>query len=524
MLNLIIVEKNDEQRKQLYELVDWGRLGYEVAGLYNEGLAAMEAILRLWPDLVITNGVLPGMSGIELIKNAREHGLSCDFIITENAGDFELARAAMRLGVQDYLIKPVGEEELTHILMKYIERRNAINGKDINEHFLQTRRLLRNSFMDIFTTAGASEEFSISSLNKRYRFLFQEGVFQCAVAVINDLPHGEESVFLPAVVENARARFDPVCYEMVPYIYGPGRLMLVFNYNEQGQARARLPELEDIICEHLQKRGCAMAKYSIGFGLPETDVQKLRQAQITAERAVRCGMLREHNKQYFYENLEFDKLTSVDILTQTVVSELNTSAESLNIERFEKALRSAFSPVSPRTNPGIVMDICWSAVEAVGQVCKVSGDNIMLPQENKDVLDMLGEYPTLSAMISALVSWSKRKFESCLKEREYTRPVRDAKRYIEKNCTQPLTLERVAEQVHLNASYFSTAFKKETGKNFSEYLSDCRISEAKRLLRESNLSIAQICTAVGYVDNKHFSRLFTKSVGLKPSAYRALHG
>lgn len=524
MLTAIIVERDDEYRKTIQELVDWERHDFKIVGVFNEGLSAMEAILKDWPDLVITNGELPGMSGLELIENARSHGLSCDFIILEDEGDFKTAQSAMRLGVQEYLIKPLEATELEAVLYKYSERRYAFNGRDINEHFLQTRRLLRNSFMDSFTAINPPKDLSIDALNNKYHFHLREGVFQCAVAVINDLPHSEETVFLPAVVENIRARFDPVCYEMIPYINGAKRLTIIFNYKAGSCASGRLSELEEIILEHLQKRGCSEAGYTIGVGLPETEVTSLKTALLTAEQAMRCGILRERNRQYFYEGLEFDKLTSGDIITSTLVSEFSAAAEALSIEKFEKVVRSTFSPVSSRTNPSVVMDICWTAVEAVCQVCRVFGDNILAPEENKEILDELGEYPNAQAMISGLVSWARRKFERCLKEREYTRPVRDAERYIQKNCTQPLTLERVAEHVHLNASYFSTAFKKETGKNFSEYLSDCRIAEAKRLLRESNLSIAQICVSVGYVDNKHFSRLFTKSVGIKPSAYRTLHG
>lgn len=524
MLTVIIAEKNDEHRKHIQELVDWGRLGFEVIGQHSDGIAAMEAIFRHWPDLVITNGDLPGLSGIELIEHAQEHGLSGDFVIVEDTGNFELARSAMRLGVQEYLIKPVEEDELARVLNKYAERRRAINGQEINEHFLQTRRLLRNSFMDSFTAINAPDDFSIEALNQRYHFMLREGVFQCAVVVINGLPHEEEAVFLPAVVESVRARFDPVCHEMIPYIQGPGRLTLIFNYDGEGHAADRLPELQDIVREHLHKRGCRDAVFSIGFGLPEYELMKLKRALEAAERAVRCGMLRGQNEQYFYGSLQFDKLTSVDILTPTLISELKSSAEALNIGGFEKAVRNAFSPVSQRTDPAVVIDICWTAVEAVAQVCQDSEGNTLNAGAHKDILDYLGSFPTIQGMISCLVDWAGRRFERCLKEREYTRPVRDAQGYIQKRCTQPLTLELVAEQVHLNASYFSTVFKKETGKNFSEYLTSCRITEAKRLLRESNLSIAQICYAVGYTDNKHFSRIFTRIVGIKPSTYRSLHG
>ncbi|NTV90517.1 MAG: helix-turn-helix transcriptional regulator, partial [Clostridiales bacterium] len=196
---------------------------------------------------------------------------------------------------------------------------------------------------------------------------------------------------------------------------------------------------------------------------------------------------------------------------------------SLDIAGFERVIRSAFSPVSFRTNPAVLIDICVAAIETVVEVFKTEGDTNSLP-DRKVILDRLGSETTLADTISDLVAWAQSLFSRHKKEREYVRPVREAMRYVEAYCTQPLTLERVAEQVHLNSSYFSTIFKKEAGQNFSEYLTSCRINEAKRLLRESSLRIAQICFAVGYTDNKHFSKIFTKSVGIKPSAYRTLHG
>lgn len=87
-----------------------------------------------------------------------------------------------------------------------------------------------------------------------------------------------------------------------------------------------------------------------------------------------------------------------------------------------------------------------------------------------------------------------------------------------------LTLEETSKHVHLNASYLSIVFKKETGQNFSDYLTSYRIEMAKNMLRQGDMSIAAISEAVGYADSKYFSRIFTRLVGIKPSAYRALHG
>ena len=523
MLTVLIAEKDKEQLERVLELVNWGVYGFKVMGAYRDGIKTMEAIFRMPPDLVFTNDDLPRLNGIELIDHIQSHGISCDFAIMSTNESFDTARKAMRLGVEEYLLEPVDRGELIRVLKKYADRRRSASRQDINERFFQTRRLLRNSFMDSFTALNAPDNISIENINQRYHFKFQEGVFQSAIIVVKGILGEENEEFLGSVIEDVRARFDPVCHEMVPYIQGHFKVSFAFNYGEDSGVGERLPDLYEIVRESLHKCGCDNAIFCVGIGLPEHDSTKLRRTLETAERAVRCGILRGQNKLYAYGKLEFDKHTSFDILTPTLLGNLKSSAEALDIGKFERAVRNAFSPISSRTDPAVLIDICWVAVEAVAEVFKTEDDANSQP-ELKEILDRLGSETTLPNTISCLVSWAQGLFSQRMKEREYVRPVREAMRYIEACCTQPLTLERVAERVHLNASYLCTIFKKETGQNFTEYLTTCRVKEAKRLLRESTLSIAQICSAVGYTDNKHFSQTFTKLVGIKPSAYRALHG
>ena len=523
MLKVLIAEKDEEHLRRILELVNWGVYGFEVMGACGDGITAMETIFRMPPDLVFTNDDLPRLNGVELIEHIQGHGISCDFAIVSANESFETARKVMRLGVEEYLLKPVGRDELICVLKKYAERRRSVNKQDFNERFFQTLRLLRNSFMDSFTALNAPEHYSIEYMNMKYHFKFSEGIFQSAIIIVTGILGEENGEFLGSVIEDVRAMFDPVCYEMIPYIQGHYRVSFVFNYSEESCAGEMLPELFTIVKERLNKCGCENAVFCVGIGIPEYDSEKLRRTLETAERAVRCGILRSPNKLYSYGKLEFDKLTSFDILTPTLISDLKSSAESLDIKGFERAVRSAFSPVSYKTDPAVLIDICWAAIEAVVEVFETEDYSNGL-RARKEILDRIGSELFLAGIISDLVSWAQQLFSRRLTERGYVRPVREAMRYIEANCTHTLTLERVAARVHLNASYFCTIFKKETGQNFSDYLTSCRIKEAKRLLRESSLNIAQICSAVGYTDNKHFSQTFTKSVGLKPSAYRILHG
>ena len=108
-------------------------------------------------------------------------------------------------------------------------------------------------------------------------------------------------------------------------------------------------------------------------------------------------------------------------------------------------------------------------------------------------------------------------------EAEKMRPINQAKQYIQEHYAESLSLEEVSSQAGFSSSYFSTLFRKETGKNFLEYLTDVRIEEAKRLLRRSGDTIEQIGKAVGMNDYKRFSKTFKKITGISPKEYRNLY-
>jgi len=92
--------------------------------------------------------------------------------------------------------------------------------------------------------------------------------------------------------------------------------------------------------------------------------------------------------------------------------------------------------------------------------------------------------------------------------------------FISKNFASPLTLETVANEVHLNPAYFSTMFKQSTGSSFKEYLNMVRIEESKRLLLNTDYALIDIAIATGFEDQSYFSKVFKKFTGLTPKQYR----
>lgn len=100
--------------------------------------------------------------------------------------------------------------------------------------------------------------------------------------------------------------------------------------------------------------------------------------------------------------------------------------------------------------------------------------------------------------------------------------IETALHYIHQNFPSTISLDLVADKVHLNPNYFSTIFKKETGTSLTYYINDLRINSAKHLLTSTNKSILEIAISVGFEDQSYFCKVFRKFSGLSPTQYREI--
>lgn len=130
----------------------------------------------------------------------------------------------------------------------------------------------------------------------------------------------------------------------------------------------------------------------------------------------------------------------------------------------------------------------------------------------REVFDGLAEY---------LRNDMKRRVEE--RDNVCSKPVRVIQQYLQEHYAEPVKLEDVSGIAGFNSSYFSALFKKETGKNFSEYLIDLRVARAKVLLTDTQISVTDVAAQVGYSDFKYFTRIFRRESGITPADYRKLY-
>lgn len=121
MFKMIIVDDEKIIRETIHSLIDWNSLGVDVVAVCKDGIEAFDCILDEYPDIVMTDIKMPGLSGLELIEKVRAAQLNTEFVILSGYGEFEFARTAMRYGVQHYLLKPSNEAEIMQVIQSCVK-------------------------------------------------------------------------------------------------------------------------------------------------------------------------------------------------------------------------------------------------------------------------------------------------------------------------------------------------------------------------------------------------------------------
>lgn len=130
MIRLIIVDDDIWVLKGIRKLIDWDNLGFEIVAEATNGEAALEKIIELKPDIVLTDIVMPGLTGLQLLKKSMEARLKSEFIILTGYAEFKYAKEACKLGAFDYLLKPLEKGELLDVFERFKQKYNIINNFD----------------------------------------------------------------------------------------------------------------------------------------------------------------------------------------------------------------------------------------------------------------------------------------------------------------------------------------------------------------------------------------------------------
>lgn len=520
---VFLVEDEIVAREGIRDNVDWKSAGFEFCGEAPDGEMALPLIEAARPDVLITDIKMPFMDGLQLCKILRERMPEVKIIILSGHDEFHYAQEAVKLGVTEYLLKPLGVQDLHHVLGKVAAQ--------LDQDRLEREKLnrLKNQVED--DLALRREKFLLKLVMGG--MLSPEAIQESQQLGLDLIAKG----YLVVVVEfELGRRAEPFNYsehEQVEQIIS----RLVGNNPDVFLTKAGVEELVLIIkgdsLEHLEQEGCFLkgliraevenrtrGSVRVGVGRPQDRIGHIHQSFAEALTNIQqngtdgTGQVGSGSETDKVGLLDLDRSALENFLRYGVKDEFDDFFEAYIQPLNEAALQSYL------VKNYIFVDLVLIVAKFVHQL----GGNVdqVIPEINyvETLLMNIKTFDQLTAE-TRQVFGSALAFRDSQTQNQYKTIIHRAKKYIEGHYPDPdLSLIEVAAQVNLSPSHFSLVFSRETGETFKEYLTKIRIDRAKELLRTTGLKSFEVAYQSGYNDPHYFSYIFRKNTGLSPQQFR----
>jgi len=537
-VTVVVLDDEEKVCRLILQLVDWEKLGMTVAGTAHNGVDGLALIQKVRPDLVITDIRMPGMDGLELIGRIRGLLDGVDFIIISGYHQFEYAHNAIRYGVEDYLLKPIKQSELNATLEKIAGRHRSRQAREETTRQLEARlesslgKLRKDFFLDYLLTEETPEIPSLEALNHTYGYRFSPGFFQMVVLKLDCPPRDFSGEMLIMLAAQANTLLQPLlgeCCSDFELQTGDCRIRLLLNYpgKEKPSVRKQLKQFHDDL--QVRKSIFEIAELTMALGSPVPSAAELRSSLREAELMLGERLFGQTGR--LYEEQPADPRSSGGDLLAAWNREMEKACEVLDLPAARSAAENLGSRLRnlPDSTGFLLLEAHREAGHRFFILLANRGETGLPDPEGMErqylrELDLLSRAEALTGRLIGLVE-EVFSLMAEMRQQAESRPIREARRYITEHFREGgISLEQVAEAVGFNPTYFSQLFKKETGSGFLEYLTAARMEAAKELLRTTKFTVAQVASEVSYSDVKHFTRLFRKAAGIKPSEFRKLYG
>ena len=501
MKKVLIVDDDFLVRTYLKQMIAWEERGFYIVGDAKNGREALEILQRDGADILIADVSMPIMDGIELTRWTKKNSPRTHILILSCHDDFIYVKEAMKLGIDDYLLKNnLTEESLLEALEKIsfdaeetdpeIERLALIGRKKLREDFFHAFDAGDNNLDELAKDAELSAQFQSAT----------------AFMIIPKNWNEREQILTAAERENFLSAFSEMTLNTCRNLLGEKITAQIFVSQRGGFFHWCLIVEVGNKAHETAERLQTFAKLYFNLEL---------KIFLSAPQSNLGDLSRHWQKIYdaradsFYTDEKIISAEDLPPLEIKINDALKTSgrelieALSFTDEDFSAALKT-FSEklLSAKIHPEILSAFINELFEA-----------------ERNLLPSPLQAENFSEWFSRL-----EKFLQDLRGRQgkdYLHPaIRLALRYIDEHYREEISQTTVAEAVHLNPSYFSTLFKKYLGQGFSDYLTDLRIEHIKARLSTSNEKIKAIAASEGFHDPQYFVRIFKRATGLTPGQYR----
>lgn len=536
-IKVFLVEDEMVIRRGIKNSIDWEKEGYIFCGEASDGELAYPMIIKEKPDILITDIRMPFMDGLELCKLVKKELPNIKILILSGYDEFDYAKEAIRLGVTEYLLKPISSGKLLEALNGVSESiRREKEDKDLVRKYMEEMRENteheKQKFFEQMIAGNLSMADALET-GKKYEMNLSAGMYNL---LLFRFTLGEENRKSGELLGEAEYAIEKLT-ERLEYVFEfqrgvEGWAFLLMADNEE-QMSERVKELSKDL-EEIMKNYSTIAYFG-GIGQPVARLRELEESFREAERALAARFTMELNRIISVEDIRMaqnvDTLDDIEITsfgeiekTRTMLEKfLNNGAED-EIDEFvdvyinelpEENLKSVLMRQYIIMDAYIVMMSFCEKIEGIEGEMQAQSEELKNSMKTIQTLEEIKNY--IRMLLKKIIG-----VRDTISGRRYSDVIEIAKDQIRKTyMSDEISLNTIAAEVGMSPSYFSSIFSKEMGKTFVEYLTEIRMDRAKELLMCSSMKTSEIGYEVGYKDPHYFSYIFKKTQNCTPKEFRA---
>lgn len=536
-IKVFLVEDEMVIRRGIKNSIDWEKEGYIFCGEASDGELAYPMIIKEKPDILITDIRMPFMDGLELCKLVKKELPNIKILILSGYDEFDYAKEAIRLGVTEYLLKPISSGKLLEALNGVSESiRREKEDKDLVRKYMEEMRENteheKQKFFEQMIAGNLSMADALET-GKKYEMNLSAGMYNLLLFRFTLGKENRKSGELLGEAEYAIEKLT----ERLEYVFEfqrgvEGWAFLLMADNEE-QMSERVKELSKDL-EEIMKNYSTIAYFG-GIGQPVARLRELEESFREAERALAARFTMELNRIISVEDIRMaqnvDTLDDIEITsfgeiekTRTMLEKfLNNGAED-EIDEFvdvyinelpEENLKSVLMRQYIIMDAYIVMMSFCEKIEGIEGEMQAQSKELKNSMKTIQTLEEIKNY--IRMLLKKIIG-----VRDTISGRRYSDIIEIAKDQIRKTyMSDEISLNTIAAEVGMSPSYFSSIFSKEMGKTFVEYLTEIRMDRAKELLMCSSMKTSEIGYEVGYKDPHYFSYIFKKTQNCTPKEFRA---
>lgn len=521
-MKILVVDDEKLIREKLVQLIEQSSLEFKTI---LQGASVDEAISIIDeynPEIVLTDINMPQKNGLEIAKYIYNNKLECVVILITGYAEFEYAQTAIKYNVFDYILKPIDAQFTLDCVekakKKYIkEHRQQNMYKIFKDYFVQNYNLLKKQFLENILFNHNIVDKSILTQQKEifeYNFdLYRLVIFQSKSLSNNILP--EESYYYSYIIEKYIKK-----YTINPITLTLGDTVYYFMPIEEDNEKSMYNKMFSQIKHFIEKT------YPVNLLIGISSIsESLMQVKVLKRQAYACIEYQENNINndfIYYDDISEQINVYSDL--EEYINQLNIHIQTGNLKRALNCVNIIFensTMYSAEQIKSIFQLIISNLMIFVGQI---EDDNIRFTKTISEINENLKQINSKENLLNFINQWI---YNMCSMVNDSVNNknnilISTIKEYINQNFYKQISLTDVAEHVSRNSSYISRLIKQYTNKNFTQLLTEKRIVEAKRLLKETTLKVSDISEKVGYPNMRYFNRIFNANVGMSANDYRKI--